>query len=130
MNKPTHSVLMAFLLSLPLLAAVTACQKDYAEPETVFRCDSASDHYVYCDIDLDGWTMVLDEGKIPIVHSKYSYQENLWNVYGEWADAHYHVSEKTLMVGADKNESGRERTAMIIASFNGRTKVFRIIQEK
>lgn len=27
MNKPTHSVLMAFLLSLPLLAAVTACQK-------------------------------------------------------------------------------------------------------
>ena len=47
MNKPKHSVLMSFLLSLPLLAAVTACQKRDTLAGTTWFCDRDGSEMIF-----------------------------------------------------------------------------------
>lgn len=105
------------LLSLPLIAAVTACQKEDEYNNTIFF-ENVGNHRFYYDTYLDGEYIVLDTGKIPPVKSEYvenQEDESLshWIADGEWVRVVYLPSNHCLHLYVNFNDSGRTRSAIM-----------------
>lgn len=126
------------MLSLPLLAAVTACQKDDSEKNTeiLLSFGNGSFNSKINDIDLIGNTIVLKHMNWPLLIAcpiiNYLEQEE-WIVNScdeyAWVSANYIPATGTLSISGWGNDSGRQRTAILNATrTDGQRVIYRIVQ--
>ena len=124
------------MLSLPLFAAVTACQKEYPEDEVIEFIKGWYEWRELHGVDIKGETIVLDNGYLPLVVATPSTNASgqvIWEAYHwefelDWVNVTYTPDTKTLYIPTRTNNTGHERTAVMTAEGPKGRVVYRIIQ--